>query len=137
MSENVCKLPRTPDDFKYSKDHEWVKIENGVAIVGITDFAQQQLTDIVFVELPKIGKEVEKGKPFAVVESVKSVSDVFAPISGNVVEANSELESNSALINQDAFGKGWIAKINPKNLSELDSLMNSKQYEEYALKGSH
>lgn len=134
---SVCRMPQFPDEFKYTKDHEWVKIENGIAVVGITDYAQQQLTDIVFVELPKIGVEIFKGKSFTIVESVKSVSDVFAPVSGKVVEVNKELESNSALINQDAFGKGWIAKIQPSNLNELNDLMDSAKYEEYAASIKH
>lgn len=130
-------MPLTPNEFKYTKDHEWVKIENGIAIVGITDFAQHQLTDIVFVELPKLGKEVLQGKQLTVVESVKSVSDVFAPISGTVIEVNKELESNPALINQDAFGKGWIAKLKPKDLNELNTLMTAEQYQKYVESSHH
>ena len=126
-----------PADFKYTKEHEWVKIDSGFAVVGITDFAQHQLTDIVFVELPKLGKEVLQGKNLTVVESVKSVSDVFAPVSGTVTEVNRELEGNPALVNLDAFGKGWIVKLKPKDLNELNNLLTAEQYEQYVASVHH
>jgi len=111
-----------PTDRKYSKEHEWVR-DNGddTVTLGITDYAQEMLTDIVFVELPAIGKKVKQMEPVAVVESVKSVSDVFAPVSGEVIEVNLILENRPELINQDAFGEGWIAKMKmnkPKNEDE-------------------
>lgn len=119
-----------PTDRLYSKDHEWVKDNgDGTAVVGITDYAQEMLTDIVFVELPPIGKKVAQGEPVAVVESVKSVSDVYAPVSGEVIDVNKALEETPELINQDAFGQGWIAKLKLANADELKSLMNAADYD--------
>jgi glycine cleavage system H protein len=119
-----------PTDRFYSKDHEWVKDNgDGTAIVGITDYAQEMLTDIVFVELPPMGKKVAQGEPVAVVESVKSVSDVYAPVSGEVMEINSKLENEPALINQDAFGEGWIVKLRLADSAELKSLLDATAYE--------
>jgi len=100
-----------PDDRKYSKEHEWVRLEGGVATVGITDFAQDQLTDIVFVELPEVGRQVKVGDPVAVLESVKSVSDVYAPLAGEVVEVNKALEAHPEQVNEAPYEGGWIFKI--------------------------
>ena len=121
----------SPDDRKYSKNHEWCKLEGEIATVGITDYAQHALTDIVFVELPKIGQMVEKGKPMCVVESVKSVSDVFAPVSGEVIEANAGLESKPEAVNKDPFGQGWIAKIKIGKHEESSGLIDSRQYDSF------
>jgi len=119
-----------PTDKLYSKDHEWVKDNgDGTVAVGITDYAQEMLTDIVFVELPPIGKKVARGEPVAVVESVKSVSDVYAPVSGEVIDVNKDLEETPELINQDAFGEGWIAKLKLANADELKSLMTAADYD--------
>jgi len=119
-----------PTDKLYSKDHEWVKDNgDGMVAVGITDYAQEMLTDIVFVELPPIGKKVVQGEPVAVVESVKSVSDVYAPVSGEVIDVNKDLEETPELINQDAFGEGWIAKLKLANADELKSLMTAADYD--------
>lgn len=119
-----------PTDRLYSKDHEWVKDNgDGTAVVGITDYAQEMLTDIVFVELPPVGKKVAQGDPMAVVESVKSVSDVYAPVSGEVLDANKTLEETPELINQDAFGEGWIAKLKLVDAAELKSLMSAADYD--------
>jgi glycine cleavage system H protein len=121
---------RNPADRKYSKDHEWAKDNgDGTAIIGITDYAQEMLTDIVFVELPAVGKKVAKGTAVAVVESVKSVSDVYAPVSGEVIAVNSKLEDNPALINQDAFGEGWIVKMKLDNAAGFTSLLDAAAYE--------
>ena len=117
-----------PKDLRYSKEHEWVKIENGVATIGITDFAQHQLTDIVFIELPTAGKKAEQHKQIAVIESVKSVSDVFSPVSGDIVEVNSKLSDNPEIINKDPYVEGWIAKINAKDAKELDNLLTADAY---------
>jgi glycine cleavage system H protein len=119
-----------PTDRKYSKEHEWVR-DNGddTVTLGITDYAQEMLTDIVFVELPAIGKKVKQMEPVAVVESVKSVSDVFAPVSGEVIEVNLILENRPELINQDAFGEGWIAKMKMNKPGELKGLMDAAGYE--------
>lgn len=118
----------------YTKEHEWVKIEGDEAIVGITDYAQQMLGEITYVELPEIGKEAEAGDELAVVESSKAASDVFAPLSGKISEVNSELEEKPELINSDCYERGWIYKVSIKDKQELEGLMDSKQYEEY-LKG--
>ena len=123
-----------PTDRKYTKEHEWIKVEGDIGIVGISDFAQHQLTDIVFVELPEKGKEVTQMKAMAVVESVKSVSDIFAPASGEIIEINEKLNDNPELINKDAFGEGWIAKIKISNKEELDSLMDANTYTEMTKK---
>lgn len=117
-----------PKEFKYSKDHEWIKVDGDEAIIGITHHAQDQLTDIVFVELPDVGKNIEKDNLLGVVESVKSVSDILSPISGQVIKINDELIEKPELINEDPFGKGWIVKIKIKEISELNSLMSSEEY---------
>ena len=112
----------------YTSDHEWLKIEGDVATVGITDYAQQQLGDIVFVELPKIGRSLKKAEAAAVVESVKAASDVYAPISGEVLEVNNALESEPALVNTDAGGQAWLFKIKISDKSELGELMDEAAY---------
>lgn len=123
-----------PRDLKYSKEHEWVKVEGGIATMGITDHAQEQLTDVVFVELPKKGKVVKQMESVAVLESVKAVSDVYSPVSGEVVEVNESLTDKPELINQKPYGEGWIAKLKVKDSKELDNLMTAEEYEEF-LKG--
>lgn len=117
-----------PDNLKYTKEHEWVKLDSKIATVGISDFAQHQLTDVVFVELPETGKEVEQMKNLCTIESVKSVSDVFSPVSGEVTEVNKELENKPELINKDPYGEGWIAKIKIKDKTEIDKLMPAEEY---------
>ena len=126
-----------PKNLKYSKEHEWVKVEGDIAIVGITDFAQKQLTDIVFVELPEKGKHVTQGKAMAVVESVKSVSDVFAPVSGEIVDVNNELADSPEILNKEPYGKGWIAKVKIENKGELDNLLTAEKYGEFLKKTKH
>ena len=121
-----------PKELKYSKEHEWVKAEGDIATVGITDFAQKQLTDIVFIELPEKGKHATQSKPIAVVESVKSVSDIFAPVSGEIIEVNKELADSPELINKEPYGKGWMVKIKIENKKELDSLMPAAEYDKFA-----
>ena len=129
---------QNPADRSYSRDHEWVKDNSdGTVIVGITDYAQEMLTDIVFVELPPIGKKVTKGDAVAVVESVKSVSDVYAPVSGEVIAVNNKLEEEPALINQDAFGDGWIVKMRLANAGELKSLLSAADYEKLVKEEKH
>ena len=120
-----------PEDLKYSKEHEWVLVEGGVATVGITDYAQDQLGDIVFVELPAVGDKVSKEDAFGVVESVKAVSDIYAPVSGKVVEVNDDLPENPEMLNEDSYGDGWIIKIEMNDLDELQDLMTAGEYEEY------
>ncbi len=127
-----------PTDRFYSKDHEWAKDKgDGTVITGITDYAQEMLTDIVFVELPPIGKKVKQGEPVAVVESVKSVSDVYAPVSGEVVAINNKLEDEPAMINQDAFGEGWIAILRVSNSGELANLLSAADYEKLIKEEKH
>ena len=118
-----------PKELKYTKEHEWVKVEEDNVVIGVTDFAQHLLTDIVFVELPEMGKEIEQGKPFMVIESVKSVSDIFCPISGEVVEINQEAIESPEIINEDPYGKGWLIRLNPSNPNQLDQLMSASEYE--------
>ena len=123
-----------PKNLKYSKEHEWVKVEGNIATIGITDHAQEQLTDVVFVELPKKGKVVKQMETVAVLESVKAVSDVYSPVSGEVVEVNKTLVDKPALVNIKPYGEGWIAKLKVKDSKELDNLMTAEEYEEF-LKG--
>jgi glycine cleavage system H protein len=120
-----------PDDLLYSKEHEWVKIEGNIYTMGITDFAQHQLTDIVFVELPEVGREIEKDESFTTVESVKSVSDIFAPLSGKIVEVNLEVEDAPELINSSPYEDGWICKVELSDKTEIDSLLSLKEYEDF------
>ena len=114
---------------KYSKDHEWVIVENGIATIGITNHAQEQLGDVVFVELPAIGKKVAAHEQAAVVESVKAASEVYVPVSGEVVEVNKELEGDPALVNREAEGGAWFMKVKLSNPSELDELMDKAAYD--------
>jgi len=116
---------------RYTKEHEWVKVEGDTATVGISPYAQEQLGDVVFVELPEVGKKIEKGKEMAVVESVKAASEVYAPISGEVAEVNHALTDAPATVNEDALGKGWFAKIKLANKAELDGLMDEAAYKAY------
>ncbi len=126
---------KIPKELKYAKTHEWIKVEKEIGTAGITDYAQEQLTDVVFVELPQIGKVVSKGEAVAVVESVKSVSDIYAPASGEMVEVNKALENKPGLINEEPYGKGWIFKIKIKNPKELDSLLSAEEYEKSIKEG--
>ena len=113
---------------RYSKDHEWVKVDGAIATIGITDHAQEQLGDVVYVELPKVGKQIEQGKQAAVVESVKAASEVYAPISGEVVDVNKELEGDPALVNRGAEGDGWFMKVRITDKGELAGLMDKAAY---------
>ncbi|TVR08735.1 MAG: glycine cleavage system protein GcvH [Salinarimonadaceae bacterium] len=118
-------------DTRYTKDHEYIRVEGDTGIVGITDYAQSQLGDVVYVELPAIGKAVEKGGEAAVVESVKAASEVYSPVSGEVVAVNSDLESAPGAINEDPAGAGWFLKVKITDASELDGLMTEEQYADY------
>lgn len=120
-----------PEDLKYSKEHEWVLVDGDVVTVGITDFAQDQLGDIVFVELPSIGDKVSKDEAFGVVESVKAVNDVYAPLSGTVVEVNDDLPDSPEMINEDCYGDGWMVKIRLSDPAELEALMDAVGYEKH------
>ncbi|MBY0275051.1 glycine cleavage system protein GcvH [Candidatus Binatia bacterium] len=120
-----------PEDLKYTREHEWVSIEGSVATIGITDHAQEQLGDVVFVELPSVGDRVEKADAFGVVESTKAVSDVYAPLSGEVAEVNDDLPDNPELINEDPYGDGWMVKITLGDKADLDDLMTADEYRKF------
>ncbi len=120
-----------PDELKYTEEHEWVLVEDGVVSVGITDFAQDSLGDVVFVELPEVGTVLEVGKPFGVVESVKAVSDVYAPVSGEVIEINEELQDMPELINTSPYEDGWMLKIKLADNVELEDLMDADDYQNF------
>jgi glycine cleavage system H protein len=117
-----------PTGLKYAKSHEWVKVEGEFAVVGISDHAQHELTDVVFVELPALNRKVKAGETCAVVESVKTASDVYSPVSGEVVETNRTVTENPALVNSDPYGNGWFFKLKLANASELDALLSADQY---------
>ena len=119
-----------PQGLKYSKEHEWVATEDSVATIGITDHAQDQLGEIVFVELPAVGEKISKDDPFGVVESVKAVSDIYAPISGTVIEINEGLPETPEVVNEDPYGDGWLIKVKMNDASDLDDLMDSDEYAE-------
>ena len=118
-----------PDELRYTTEHEWAREQNGVVTVGITGYATEQLGDVVFVELPAVGRKLEPGKPFGVVEAVKTVSDLYAPIAGEVVEVNTALVDNPALVNQSPYEDGWMIRIKPSSPEPLKSLMSSSEYE--------
>ena len=119
-----------PADLKYTKDHEWVKIENEIATVGITDFAQGELGDIVYIEVDSIGENLESESVFGTVEAVKTVSDLFMPLSGELIEFNSELESSPELVNEDPYNSGWMIKIKLSDLNSASNLLDSEQYKD-------
>src|SRR6186997_1017864 len=119
---------KVPSDLKYTKNDEWLRIEGNSAIVGITDYAQDQLNDIVYVEFPDVGADIAQGSTFGVVESVKAASDIYMPVGGTITEVNSALEDTPELINSDPYGKGWLAKFTLTNASEADGLMDSAAY---------
>ncbi len=130
-------MANVPADLRYTKEHEWAKLEGDKARVGITAFAQEQLGDVVFVELPKVGTKVTAMKTFGVVESVKAVSDLFAPLSGEVVEANNELTKKPETVNSDPYGQGWMIVIKPVNPKEMDGLMSAADYEKLVAAAGH
>ena len=120
-----------PNDFRYTKEHEWIKVEGGEAVVGVTDFAQKQLGDIIYVELPEAGKALEVHQAVGVIESVKSVSDVYSPVAGEVVGVNEELNQAPDLVNKDPHGKGWIVRLRIKDKAAVETLMTASDYEKY------
>ena len=119
-----------PPGLKYSKEHEWVATEEAIATIGITDHAQEQLGEIVYIELPAVGEKVSKDDPFGVIESVKAVSDIYAPVSGTVVEVNEDLPESPEIVNEDPYGDGWLIKIRISDTADFDDLMESSEYEE-------
>lgn len=126
-----------PAGLKYTKEHEWIKIEGNIGTVGITDFAQDQLGDVVFVEVPAVGRVLKQNEQFGVVESVKTVSDLYIPVSGKVVEVNTDLEASPELVNQGAYDKGWMLKIELFNPAEVEGLLDAAAYEEFIKGAGH
>ncbi|HXG25944.1 MAG TPA: glycine cleavage system protein GcvH [Candidatus Binatia bacterium] len=124
-----------PGDLRYTKDHEWVRVEGDTATIGVTDYAANQLGDVVFVDLPAVGKPVEQFATFGVVESVKAVSDLYAPLSGEVIEVNGELAGNPELVNSDPFGAGWMIKVKVADAGQVDGLLDAAAYEQLTAEG--
>ncbi len=120
----------TPEELKYSKDHEWIRVEGDVCTIGITDYAQGELGDVVYVEMPETGSSISKGESFGTIEAVKAVSEVYSPVSGEVVEINDKLEGEPALVNQSPYGDGWMIKLKLTNPDELSDLMDAAAYKE-------
>lgn len=118
------------EDLKYTKTHEWVRVENSIATCGLTDYAQSELSDVVFIELPPVDSLAEKGNPFGTIEAVKAVTDIYAPLTGKIIEVNAKLSSSPETVNNDPYGEGWMIKIEMSNPSELDTLLSPKEYEE-------
>jgi glycine cleavage system H protein len=124
-------MANIPEDLHYSKDHEWVRVEGDVAVVGITDYAQNSLGDVVYVELPKVGEQFAANEPFGSVESVKAVSEVFSPLTGEVAGANESLNDEPEKVNQDPYGEGWMIRMKMSNPGEVDSLLTAAEYEDF------
>ena len=122
--------------FKFTKDHEWLNLQEDLAIVGITDYAQSQLGDIVFIEMPQVSTKIAASESFGAIEAVKTVADLFAPVSGKVIEINENLDSSPDLVNSDPYNEGWIVKLKIDNSDEINELMNYDEYHEYILNGS-
>ncbi len=120
---------KLPDELYYTKDHEWARVEGETATIGITDYAQSELGDIVYVELPEVGDTVKQGESFGTIEAVKAVSDLYAPLSGEVIEVNTKLEDSPELVNQDPYGSGWMIKVKISNPKEVESLLSKADYE--------
>lgn len=117
-----------PENVKYTNEHEWIRVEGDVAYVGITDYAQEQLGDIVFVDIPTVGETLEAGEVFGTIEVVKTISDLFLPVAGEVLEQNEALEGNPELVNQDPYGEGWLIKIKPANAADVEGLLDAEAY---------
>lgn len=130
-------MANIPPELKYTREHEWAKPEGATVRVGITHYAQEQLGDVVFVELPKAGTRVSAHKTFGVVESVKAVSDLFAPVSGEVIEVNAELTKKPELVNQDPYGRGWMLLVKPADAAEYGQLLSADQYKEHLAQSGH
>ena len=120
-----------PDELKYTEEHEWILVEDDIVTIGITDFAQDQLGDVVFVELPDVGDQLDAGKPLGVVESVKAVSDVYSPVTGEVVEVNTDLPDEPEMLNTSPYDDGWMIKVKLADPSELDDLMDATSYQDF------
>ena len=130
-------MSATPNDRRYTREHEWVKVDGDIATVGITDFAQSELGDVTYVEVPQVGQQVGQGESFGVVESVKAVSDVYAPVSGEIVEVNSALEAQPELINSSPFEDAWLIKIRVSDPGQLESLLDAEGYQQHVQATGH
>jgi glycine cleavage system H protein len=130
-------MANVPAELKYTTEHEWAKREGSLVRIGITHYAQEQLGDVVFVELPKVGARVTAHQSFGVVESVKAVSDLFAPVTGEVVEINDALPKKPEVVNQDPYGQGWMIAVKPSNPAEWDGLLSAQQYEQHLAQSGH
>ena len=119
-----------PSDLKYTSDHEWIKVDGDVAVIGITDFAQKELGDIVYLEVETVGEELAQSDVFGTIEAVKTVSDLFLPVDGEILEFNSELEDSPEKVNEDPYGEGWIIKMKLSDVSQVEGLLDAKAYEE-------
>lgn len=119
-----------PQNLKYTNEHEWIRVEGDIAYVGITDYAQVQLGDIVFVDIPAVGETLEAGETFGTIEVVKTISDLFLPVAGEVLEQNEALEENPELVNKDPYGEGWLIKMKPANVKDVEDLMDAEAYKE-------
>ncbi|HEX8844483.1 MAG TPA: glycine cleavage system protein GcvH [Pyrinomonadaceae bacterium] len=124
-------MANVPEDLHYSKDHEWIRVEGDVGAIGITDYAQNSLGDVVYVELPKVGESFEAHESFGSVESVKAVSEIFTPVGGEIVEVNESLQDEPEKVNTDPYGDAWMIRIRMKNPGEVDSLLNAAEYEDF------
>lgn len=131
------ELANVPGDLKYSKTHEWVRVDGNIATIGITDHAQAELGDITYLDLPEVGRVLQNEEQFGEVESVKAVSELFAPISGEVVDANSEITETTEVVNEDPFVKGWLIKVRIADTSELSTLLDAPDYLKFAEEGAH
>jgi glycine cleavage system H protein len=126
-----------PDNLRYTKDHEWIEVKGDTGTVGVTDFAQKELGDVVFVELPEVGRRLKQGEEFGTIESVKAVSEIYSPVSGEVIEANVALKDHPELVNQEPYGKGWILRIRLADAKEPSALMDAAAYGGYVGQGGH
>lgn len=126
-----------PDNLRYTKDHEWVELKGDTGTVGISFFAQEELGDVVFVELPEVGRSLKAGEEFGTIESVKAVSEVYSPLSGEIVEINSELKDHPEWVNQEPYGKGWLLKVRVSDPKQLDGLMEAAAYSDFVGRGGH
>ncbi len=127
----------SPKDLRYTKTHEWVRVEGDVATIGITDYAQNELGDITYLELPEVGSQVTQNEPLGVIESVKAASDIYAPVSGEVIERNEQVIESPDLVNRSPYDDAWLVKVRMSNPSELDSLMNAEEYDAFAAEAVH
>jgi glycine cleavage system H protein len=130
-------MPSNPGDLKFSKTHEWVRVDGDIATIGITDHAQAELGDITYLDLPKAGSTIDKGSQFGEIESVKAVSELYAPVSGEVVEANTGIADTTEVVNEDPFGAGWLIKVRLSDASQLSTLLDAAAYEAIADEGGH